>query len=94
MKHFIDKHRWHICNICNTNINDLANIYGGANVYFTTVFQKHLKIDHDMTVDAYFNDAPKCKCNICNKTVKISKYGANFYYREYACGRNEGVIKW
>lgn len=94
MKHFINKNRWHICNICQANIHDLASIYGGANIYFTQVFQKHLQYDHNITIDEYFNDAPKCKCGICNKTVKISKYGSNFYYREYACGRNEGVIKW
>lgn len=94
MKHIIDKNRWHICKICNSDIRTLAKTYGGSNIYFTQVFQKHLEKDHSITIDQYFNDAPKCKCGICDKTVKISRYGANFYYREYACGRNEGVIEW
>lgn len=93
----IENKDWYICKICNLKIQDLAKIYGGSNIYFNRVFEKHLLKDHDIDSTEYFSritTRPKCECNKCNKYTKISKKGAKFLWKRMACGRNSGVIKW
>lgn len=94
----IQKKYWHQCKICNKQIKDLATQYGGSNIYYTDVFAKHLKVDHDITPEDYFEDIserPKCACGICNAKVNLTWKGkGDFTWRQYRCGRNDGVKKW
>lgn len=88
------KENWHKCRLCGANIKDLADKYGGKNIYYTQVFQNHLKKDHNIELESYFVDAPICKCGICNKKCRMAKKGANFRWREWSCGRFPGQQKW
>jgi len=93
----IDKSHWYICKLCNKKIQDLARIYGGNGIYYTQVFKKHLELDHQLTINKYFDlylKRPICACNICKQQVDIVIKSANFIFRKYKCGRNDGVLKW
>jgi G:T-mismatch repair DNA endonuclease (very short patch repair protein) len=92
----INKEDWHTCKLCSAKIKDLAKIYGGNGIYYTAVFQKHLKIDHDIELEEYFTDLPLCACNICQQKVDVNRghKTSNFTYRKYKCGRNQGVLEW
>lgn len=95
MNRNIDKEEWHICKICNQNIKYLSKLHGGSGVYYTQVFKKHLEIDHNIKLEDYFQNRPLCKCGICNQSVDIGGIKkSNFYWREYKCGRNKGIMKW
>lgn len=88
MKYEIDKKEWHVCKICNKKIKDLAKIYGGCGIYYTQVFKQHLKNDHDLTLEEYFNNRPVCKCGICKQLCDIGGIKkSNFYWKKYKCGR-------
>lgn len=91
---YINKEEWNNCRLCGKSIRDLAKIYGGGNVYYTTVFYKHLINEHNLALEAYFTNRPECKCGICKKSCLISKKGSNFRWKKYRCGRNTGVLKW
>jgi very-short-patch-repair endonuclease len=90
----IKKEDWHVCRFCNKKIIDLAKIYGGSGIYYTKVFRTHLKEDHNIECEEYFNNRPLCGCGICKREVDINLKGSSFRWKEYKCGRNEGVIKW
>lgn len=86
--------------MCQKSIKELAKKYGGCGVYLTSVFKKHLEIDHNLTIDKYFCEIagykpPICECGICNKTCTIAGIKtSNFHYRQLMCGRNEGMKIW
>jgi very-short-patch-repair endonuclease len=90
----IDKSNWHICKICNQNIQELKKLYGGKNIYFTKVFKQHLEKDHSISIEKYFDIDKVCPCGVCNKKLGIKTCGSNFAIKKYACGRNEGVQVW
>lgn len=90
----IDKSEWHQCKICNQNIHQLKHKYGGLGIYFTQVFQKHIEQDHKISLEQYFNIQTICPCGICHKKLRIILRGANFQISKYACGRNQGIVKW
>lgn len=97
MNHNIDKSTWHICKICGKTIKQLAKIYGGNGVYYTTVFRRHLTKDHFMFLEQYFQflDRPICACGICNQPCDIGGIrSSKFYWKKYKCGRNLGQQQW
>lgn len=100
MYEIISKEMWHTCHICNKTIQEIRKEQKEGNgVYFRQSFLRHLIEEHKMTVEDYFIKIikltpPVCKCGICGKQVGINKSLSNFAWREYACGRNEGVKKW
>ena len=81
---------WHTCKICQMNIKELAKKYGGNGVYYSSVFTKHLEIDHQLTLEEYFADIIPICCDECKKPMKINKKLK--LYR--ACGRSPGQKKW
>lgn len=100
MAEIIDKEHWHTCKLCSRNIKDLAKVYGGNGVYYTTVFAKHLLHEHNISTGEYFDlcpetQGPVCACGKCRKKCEIAGRGnSNWWWRKYACGRNEGMQKW
>lgn len=94
----ISKEDWHTCKICNKNIKELCKEFGGSGIYNTEVFAKHLDQYHKITPEDYFekiSDRPKCSCQICNLNVDLLWKGkSDFKWRQYKCGRNDGVKKW
>lgn len=94
----IEKEIWHICKICNEKIQNLAKIYGGCGVYYTKVFKLHLKKDHSLLPEEYFEkytERPICKCGLCGQKTDIQKKNlGDFYWKEYKCGRTEGTMEW
>lgn len=95
---YIPKECWHTCKICNKKIQELAKIYGGCGIYYSQVFIKHLKIDHNINIEQYLLQycnipRPPCPCGVCNKRCKISCKSTIKFYK-YACGRNPGQKKW
>ena len=98
MNYSIDKELWHSCQVCNATIQQLAKQYGGNGVYYTDVFKKHLKYDHNMSLEQYFEsytDRPICACGICGQQVHVRGiHKTNFYWGEYQCGRFPGLLKW
>ena len=90
----IEKKEWYICKICNESIDSITQEYSQLGKYKTDYFNSHLKDTHGIDIDEYFNISQKCPCGICDKNLKIKKNGANFSLKKYACGRNEGVVKW
>jgi G:T-mismatch repair DNA endonuclease (very short patch repair protein) len=93
----IDKSLWHTCQLCQQEITDLATQYGGGGIYYPQVFKKHLEIDHDLTLNKYFDkyiDRPECPCGVCNQLVNVVRDGGNFRFEKYRCGRNPGILKW
>ncbi len=95
--HDIEKSLWETCKLCNGKIKDLAKKYGGSGVYFNKVFKIHLKQDHDLRLEEYFErycSRPICKCNICKKACLIGFKGAKLYWKEYSCGRYPGQVEW
>lgn len=94
----IEKRLWHTCLICSKKIKNIANTYGGCGVYYTTVFKRHLKKDHNISLEQYFQnftERPKCLCGICSEEVNIGGIRSpNFYWKKYKCGRNPGLLKW
>lgn len=99
MSYEIDRRMWSQCNICGKDLKTIKSEVGGGNVYFSRAFKKHLKECHDLSLDDYFYNHLQmedriCPCGICGKRLIIRTLGANISYREMACGRNAGVIKW
>lgn len=98
MEYEIDKSLWHVCQICNKNIKDLAKELGGANTYYSEVFKKHL-LEHSIIIEDYFSEVcrlkkPKCSCG-CGGDVSINKKkSSNFKWKSFACGKNDGVVEW
>lgn len=95
----IDKDSWHVCKICNEKIQSLAKIYGGSGIYYTGVFEEHLKKDHNISLENYFEDIckldrPICRCGQCNQKTDISGKRGPFKWKEFKCGRNPGVLRW
>lgn len=90
----IEKNSWMTCKICQRDIREFKKKYGGANIYFSQVFKRHLETDHQLSIEQYFNITELCPCGICNKKLGIGMKGANFYIKKYACGRNPGMIAW
>jgi len=97
MEYEIKRENWNNCKICNKNLEDLAKVYGGSNVYYKQVFSRHLNIEHKISTEEYFENycnisIPIC-CNICNKKMKLNKRGSQFKWKK-SCGRTEGLLKW
>lgn len=94
----IDKQHWSYCKICNRSLVDIKKEFGGGNKYFSRAFKDHVKKCHNMNLEEYFVELgferPICKCNKCNKQVKIKLQGAKILWREYACGLYPGTQKW
>lgn len=90
----IQKHKWQPCKICG---HDVSKEKMRTGEYRSDRFKQHIEEAHGITVEQYFeelSDRPMCACHECGKKTNISKRGANFYWRKYACGRNDGVKKW
>jgi len=90
----IDKTLWQPCCICGF---DVSKETIGANNYRSCRFKRHVEEDHKITLEEYFSrfqDPPICSCGVCGKRTKVAKRGANFYWREMACGRNDGIKGW
>lgn len=101
MEYEIIREDWHICKICESNIRELAKKYGGCGIYYTKVFQDHLKVDHNLELEDYFINKcqypqPVCPCGICNQKLAINRghKTSNFTWEKIKCGRNEGQKKW
>lgn len=99
MSHEINKTEWSCCKICKKTVNEIKKEIGGKNEYFSSAFSKHLKKDHNLSLSDYFINVigledKKCKCGQCGKSVKIKTNGAKIEYNQFACGRNEGLLKW
>jgi len=90
----IEKEKWEKCSICNSSIESISSKYGGGGTYRTKSFIKHLQLEHNITIDEYFNFSIICPCGVCGKKLGVKYVGANFYLKMYACGRNSGVLKW
>lgn len=90
----IHKNCWEKCRVCDENLSSMVLEYGGSGVYKTQCFTRHIKEKHGMSLEDYFSDRPKCPCGVCNKSVGIKTHGANLYYKQFACGRNPGVLAW
>ncbi len=91
---YFDRKLWMQCKICG------YKCVAGNGRYFRQDFVEHLKTSHNIDLNIYFKDVcgmipPKCPCGICDKPLLInSKASANFRYNLWACGRNDGVMKW
>lgn len=95
MNYKIDKKDWHICKLCHKTIKELAKLYGGSNIYYTTVFKKHIEQDHNMKLEEYFDNRPICACNICKQMCDIGGIrNSNFHWKKYKCGRTTGTMQW
>lgn len=99
MTYEITKEMWHTCKICGGKIIDLAKKYGGSGTYYTEVFDKHLKLDHNIDHIEYFTkvcklNPPTCPCGVCNKPLGISNNRGPFRWKKYSCGRNPGQKQW
>lgn len=91
----ISQTEWCICKICKSKIQDLAKIYGGSGIYYTEVFKEHLKNDHNITLEEYFEKRPICACGICKQNCDIGGIkSSNFYWKKYKCGRTPGTMQW
>ncbi len=90
----IEKKQWSICSICQEALDSIVNRYGGSGIYKSVAFKKHLKNDHNITLDEYFIEKPICPCGKCNKKLGVTIRGANIRYKKMACGRNDGVMAW
>jgi very-short-patch-repair endonuclease len=90
----IDKSLWQTCKITGKNIKD----FGKSGKYYTDIFKEHLDSLGISLVDYFVKycniENPICPCGVCNKKLSIVKKGANFYWKKFECGRNEGVKKW
>lgn len=89
--------KWHVCQICSEKIDVLVKKYGGSGKYKTDSFKIHLKDQHKMSLNDYFtmyDTRPLCKCNICMQSTNVKKVSKNFFWKEYACGRYPGTLKW
>lgn len=92
----IKKDLWHTCKICKAKIKDLAKIYGGCGIYFAEVFLEHLKKDHNITPEEYFEthtERPIC-CKDCNKLCNIKKPKSAKMLWKKMCGNNEQLKIW
>lgn len=97
MDYDISKDLWHTCRLCGLGIKCLAKKYGGEGIYYTNVFRKHLEVDHNKSLEKYFTELiprPVCHCGICNNLCDITMKGSKFFWRQYNCGRNAGIMKW
>lgn len=94
MQMIIDASRWHVCKICQKEISSITQEYSRPNKYKTDYFMQHLQDVHAIDIDSYFDIDIKCPCGVCNKTLKVKKNGANFFLKKFACGRNDGVVRW
>lgn len=94
----IEKELWYTCKICDSKIIDIAKKHGGKNIYYTKVFKKHLE-EHNITIEEYLIkkcllERPICECG-CGKQVDVNKKnGSNFKWKNFACGKNKGVLEW
>lgn len=97
----IDKEHWKICMICKKSLKEIKAEYGGMNCYFCEAMKSHI-LSHEITLENYFEkilnlQRPLCKCNTCNKKANIStrkKNFSGFFWNDYECGRNNGLMKW
>ena len=100
MDYEINKECWQKCLICGKSIKEIRKERNeGICVYYTFSFKNHIESEHKITVTEYFEknvglNRPFCKCGICGKQVDIKLKGANFYWKQLNCGRNDGVKKW
>jgi len=93
----IIKEHWHKCKLCGLEIKELAKKYGGNGIYYTKVFETHLKQDHNIACIDYFETflkRPVCACGQCNQKVNLSKKGSKFNWIDYRCGRYTGTLDW
>ena len=97
----IDKSKYEKCLICEKTITEIKKDYGGTGVYFADAFKKHVE-SHNIKIEEYFEKSlkitrPLCACGICNKQSFITtkkKNVSGFFWKEYMCGRNPGLLKW
>lgn len=96
----IPKEFWYKCRITNKTIQEIYKNYGGkSGIYRTQTFKNYLSKEHNLTIQQYFLEIckieqPKCACG-CNKLCDIMKSdGSNFKFRNYVCGRNQGLKNW
>lgn len=97
MKYEIDREKWSVCNICGKTINEIKKEFGGSGSYYSQSFLNHIKEAHKEDPSEYFekiSDRPTCSCGICNKKTDVSYKGSKIYWKEFKCGRNDGVLKW
>ena len=97
MKYEVSKTKWEKCNICGLSIGEIKKQIGGTNVYFSEAFIAHLKREHGVEPSDYFEKIslrPVCSCGKCGQKTDISRKGAKIYWKEFKCGRNQGVIRW
>lgn len=102
MDKVIDKENWYTCKICNTDIKELAKVYGGGNIYYNTVFFNHLGYDHNIQIEEYLREycdieQPVCSCgrDNCQKLIKIKRKGnSKIQWKELACGYYEETKRW
>lgn len=90
----IDKEEWSKCSICGCDLDSIVKKYGKGGVYKTQCFKQHLIDSHNIPLEDYFLNRPKCQCGICDRAVGIKIRGANFYYKAVACGRHPGTMRW
>lgn len=97
----IEKCFWKECLICKKSLIEIKKDYGGTNVYFTKAMANHI-LTHNISLEDYFEkivkiNRPVCKCNECNQKSKIilrHNHKNCFFWKEYVCGRYEGLKKW
>ncbi len=93
----INKADWMVCKICGFDIK--KDSYKRNGIYNTQKFIEHLNV-HNLKIDDYLVDIckyerPICPCNTCGQNCRIGKkYGSNFVWTKYVCGRNAGVVEW
>jgi hypothetical protein len=101
MAYTIDDKEWRICKICQKPMKDFAKEYGGTGKYYSQVFEKHILNDHKIELIDYFLQIcqlqkPKCKCidENCTKPCRLFRHSKDFFWTEYSCGKNPGVMEW
>ena len=99
MQYEICRSDWSECQICHKSIKEIKTEAGGGNIYFVGAFKDHLVNSHSTSLEDYFFKVvglqeKKCPCGICNKICKIAIKGSEFKYRDFACGRNSGIVSW
>lgn len=89
------------CQLCGKTIKEIKKQSGGSGVYISDAFKKHIENEHNLNIENYFDNfgskQPICPCGICGKKLKITTKRNNIsgmYWRQYACGRNPGLLDW
>jgi very-short-patch-repair endonuclease len=97
----ISEELYSVCQICGKNIKEIKKEAGGSGVYISNAFKNHVENNHCYTIESYFDNfgskQPICPCGICGKKLRITTKRNNIsgmYWKEYACGRNPGLLKW